>query len=308
MFISNVGNAELELLGLELHPIGSNELAVVNPGLPLPIPSLGVIEVIVEYAPHDIGVDVGTVEIVSNDPDEPVTSFSLEGSGFYPGRISVIPQTLEFGPVEIGESAARMVWIENYGLGPLTISKLEFEASTNYNLDPSNPTLPIIINPGEFEELIVNYTPSDVEADIGWLQIFSNDPDERDIWIDLSGEGFPPVVLCNLDINQSELEFEEVLIGTTMTLMTTIQNIGEEACELSEITQHGSLDFKVNPPSPSTPYILVPEGWINLYVEYTPSGEGFNVGAIKILSNDPDEPEMWIDLVGDGKLFSELFE
>jgi len=78
----------------------------------------------------------------------------------------------------------------NLGDGPCTVSDLAIVGSAEFAVVPPSPTPPITLNTGGYGTgILVAYTPSEIGADAGTLEITSDDPDEPTVSISLTGTG-----------------------------------------------------------------------------------------------------------------------
>jgi len=205
--IANVGTADLTVTGITetgsadfaLNPAAPSTPFVVTPGASQGLP--------VDYTPSDVGGDSGALEIASNDPDEPVISVSVTGSGtpaVAQCDIDVSPLVLDFGPVPLGSNATLSATIGNTGDFECAVDSLTLTGSADFALSPAAPATPFIVDPGGLIDVPVDYTPSDVGGDAGALEIASDDPDEALVTVSLSG--FVPEGGVDLDIGSFRTE------------------------------------------------------------------------------------------------------
>lgn len=108
--IANVGSADLTCEVVQLtrpfHVVTGRGMHRISPGEEH--------EVVVRFAPADTGASAATLELGS-----PCASVAVVGWGDVPAEGSVCtvePPALDFGAVQQGESADRMVWVINDGL------------------------------------------------------------------------------------------------------------------------------------------------------------------------------------------------
>ncbi len=152
----------------------------------------------VTFAPDVAGNHDTVLTIISNDPDEPVVTIDLIGSGIDPD-ININPNSLDFGSVISGQEASEELVVSNIGSGPLTISGigLIYEGLEQYSLDPTGGTnpcgnTPIIIPEGGECTISLNFTPQSAGTHTATLVIISNDPDEDTLSISVTGNEIPP--------------------------------------------------------------------------------------------------------------------
>ena len=126
---------------------------------------------------------------------------SVSGMAFRPekpqGRqISVNARTINFGKVLVGNpSAPRRLTVRSFGTEALTISAIP-EPAPPFSLS-GVPTLPVVLQPGEFVELEVTFTPDTTGVVDGEISITSDDEDAADQTriVRLTGDGRGPAPL-----------------------------------------------------------------------------------------------------------------
>jgi TolB protein len=80
--VSNQGSYRLQVRGVSLVAGTSGEFQTTLPSaLPIYVEPGKTLDVTVTYTPADVGIDTGVLEILSDDPDEPVVTVSLRGAG-----------------------------------------------------------------------------------------------------------------------------------------------------------------------------------------------------------------------------------
>ena len=103
----------------------------------------------VTFTPTGVGVTTGTLTITSNDPNIPVQTFNLSGTGVLGGAANLSAMNLTFAPQLIGStSEPQTVVVTNTGTTPLTIASIavtgadsnEFGETNNCPIAPA--TLP----------------------------------------------------------------------------------------------------------------------------------------------------------------------
>jgi hypothetical protein len=214
--ISNVGGADLTVTSFT--PTGSVDFSL-NPATQLPpftIAPGGSVDVSVDYTPGEAAADVGTLIIASNDPDEPTVTVSLAGTGEAPtgGQcdIAVAPLALDFMQVVQGNIATLTTTITNNSADTdCIVSALTFTGSADFALNTGAPATPFAVPPLGSVAVPVDYTPVDVGADSGTLDIASDDPVNPVVSVSLAGEGIAAV--CDIDVNPLALDFGPVNLG-----------------------------------------------------------------------------------------------
>ncbi|RMF92421.1 MAG: choice-of-anchor D domain-containing protein, partial [Nitrospinota bacterium] len=243
--ISNVGTADLTVTGLNITGSADFTLNTAAPATPFTVAPGASVDVPVDYHPADVGDDTGTLEITSDDPDEPTVSVSLTGTGVPPAGqcdIDVNPLALDFGSVQVGTTQTLVTTIGNTGNADCTVNSLTLSGSPDFSVVTA-PSTPFTVAPGASVDVTVEYAPSDVGADSGSLEIASDDPDEAVVSVSLTGTGFEPVP--DIDVAPLALDFGTVTVGMSATLTTTISNAGTADLTVNSLTLSGSPDFSV---------------------------------------------------------------
>ena len=167
------------------------------------------VEMLVGYAPVGNGADSGEILLVSNDPSGAIESsegeiratrvIDINANADAP-CILVDGITRNFGQVPIGNASAEVVTVSNCGTQPLRISEIaltanspdqEFEldlAGWDANDDGVLDTA-VVMQPNQEEKFFLKYTPTGVGSDTGTVTIFSNDPIQEELELDLIGRG-----------------------------------------------------------------------------------------------------------------------
>ena len=111
------------------------------------------------------------------------------------------------------------------------------------------------------------------------------------------------------DINVSPLsyDFGEVWIGSTSTITVTISNEGAENLTVSDIyLQLDRLsDFSVRKKT-SLPLVLEPDASVELTIAYRPSSPGLFTDVLEIISDDPDQNLVEVELSGTGIFYLDI--
>lgn len=198
-FARNEGGGVLQVDSLALteasdptFSVDALEVDRIDPGEELPLR--------VSYAPEEIGVDWGELELITDDPERPTRRVSLSGEGVDP-RLDVDPEALWFGDVLAGDSRSLDVDLTARGQGWLNIQEITLDdAEGVFSVSwPDEIELPQRLSPGSGFTLAVEYAPDQVAPHEGELLIRSNDPENPVVSVRLlgnaEGDGLgPPTV------------------------------------------------------------------------------------------------------------------
>jgi hypothetical protein len=102
------------------------------------------------------------------------------------------------------------------------------------------------------------------------------------------------------DVSPTMLAFGMVNVGTTLTLTTTIRNLGTADLTVTELVFSGSPDFTLHPAAPLPPFVVAPGAEVEVPVDYTPSVQKAVTAVLWVVSDDPDEGVVWVSLSGTG--------
>ena len=149
---------------------------------------------------------------------------------------------------------------------------------------------------GGLAEVSVTFDASGLFGDdyFADLVVGSNDPDEPEIVVPthLHVTGAPDVA-----VSDTLLAYGEVIVGFTATQILELSNMGTAELTVSTImTDHPDYWTDVST------LVLAPGQSQSVVVSFAPSGEGLIVGTLMILSDDPDEGTVYVELEGEGVL------
>jgi hypothetical protein len=288
LLVSNVGGADLDVTSLAL--VGSTEYTLTAVNLPGVIAPGGSEVVYVMYEPVDDGADPATLEIASDDLDEPVVSVPIDGEATPYPDIDVDPMAVDFGDVVVETTVTTVVTITNVGTADLDLYSCQYSGDANFwiSVNPSGA----LLAPGDFAELELSFHPVDVMLYSGSFDITSNDPTHTTITVNVIGGGRAP----DIEVQPLTLDFGLVEIGSSLSLVAGIWNMGGADLELGTVAQYGSTEFTLDV-DPSGE-ILAPGGLTEITVTYTPDDMSLDTGQLEIPSSDPDESSVYLQLTG----------
>jgi len=236
--------------------------------------------------------------------------------------INVQPDALNFGEVEVYQTGELILTIENLGNDDLIISDVNIEGDYFASEFDAEITIP----PGEANELTVIFTPEEISDFEGEISITSNDPWNEVVTIPLSGTGFglPDIEINPMEINTQDsgdhiISISNVGIGDLnwSTEIEYVENNRDQNLRQvrgiinqdSEPTQN--IESRI---SQQSPYRDDEAEWItwepaegglrlNETVDITVTINTDNMengtynAVLHVLSDDPDEGDVGIDIV-----------
>ncbi len=214
----------------------------------------------------------------------------------YPDMV-VAPASVDFGDVAVDFTGAASIQVINAGL-----AALEIESATLSGADADafsvTVEVPLSLAKDEVTSLGVVFTPLTYLPYAAELTIQSNDEEHPTLVIPLSGVGvYAPTP--DIAVDPLSVEFAAVEVGATAFSTLGITNEGQATLTLTSAEQHGSGAFALIGANPSG-FSIPPGQSQQLVWSYTPYVETGDNGTFVIQSNDPDEPELIVYLLGNG--------
>jgi hypothetical protein len=204
------------------------------------------------------------------------------------------PPPLDFGPVVVGESAALELYVTNAGRALL---------QGTIGIDPTSPdvfSIPVTeiqLEPDESLTLPVTFTPEEFVDYAAVLRFTTNDPDQATVDHAVTGTG-RPVPVPDLVPCAEALDFGVVAPGETADEVCLLANAGEADLELGAVIQTGSGAFSlVTDPSGA---VVSAGSSLPVILRYAPVTDTGDSAELRFPSNDPDQPEVRLQLTGNG--------
>ena len=208
--------------------------------------------------------------------------------------IVVSPLELDFGEVEVNMEVVLPIIIRNEGDADLIVQHPLVGGDECFGSDPGEWD-EVIIEPDDSFETCALFFPGEVGEFEGTLTITSNDPDEGEVVVALSGIGIEPPS-PHIIVTPDTLDFGEVGIDHYLNLLITINNVGNDDLTVSDIStevDYFSVGFDGE-------FTLEPDSSREVVVTFAPEEVGEFEGMLTISSDDPDNPEVTVRLIGVG--------
>ncbi len=158
LHIHNMGNQVLEITALDL---AGDEVFFLDEDMPVLNglfiqPGEGQ-QVEVFFQPQEEAHYTAILTIFSNDPDHDEITVPVSGEGVSEAAlIKLLPDTMDFGEVNLGEVSEKTLLVTNEGNLPLNISEIH---SAHDAFDVSGADLPMALDPGESKVLTASFSP-----------------------------------------------------------------------------------------------------------------------------------------------------
>ncbi|NPA51302.1 MAG: choice-of-anchor D domain-containing protein [Aquificae bacterium] len=238
-----------------------------------------------------------------------ISSALVLGNAFAGPIVDVNPGTTQFGDVLVGTTAGpETIIITNTGDADLVISSITLRGRDfdNYAV-AAGTTCPMgggTLSVGQSCEIKVTFTPNSIGYKKALFKIVSNG-DPSPAYAYLRGTGVDP----SAELTPSFYDYGHVWIeGPTFPVQQfTLQNTGNTDLIVQGIHLRGQYapNWQFVSGTDACPYgttFTLPEGQdCQIYVEFHPIEVGEMKAAIKVYTNDTDEPKLYSKLVGVGR-------
>jgi hypothetical protein len=284
------------------------------------------------YTPTDLGSDLATLLVRSNDPEDPTTRVPLTAIGGAQAkcRIRVRPDPLNFGLVTRGSTKVVAAQVSNVGTGFCRFDEATAAGNLNtfYRLDATSVPRGGTFGPGEVLTVGVAYNPLSINfVDNGLLGLRITDPIDNTTLTNTLGDqcqqgtnplacgfgnnNFLPFLVplqgfsgvSDIAVIPGSIDFGLVTLGcSSQTSTITIYNTGVAELQVSNIALDaaGCDEFQLRaiPPLPAN---IRPEAPVTFQVIYTPTSLGRDFCNILITSNASEsEPLLRVPVEGEG--------
>ncbi|MDH7515824.1 MAG: choice-of-anchor D domain-containing protein [Bacteroidota bacterium] len=294
--ITNTGNAVLTLSSQALAGNDRTEFAIVRAS-GAAIAAGGKDSVQVRFSPTSAGQKTAELRIASNDPAHPTVTVSLRGTGALRtgARITVVPQTIDFGTTPLNAPVDRTLRILNAGDAILTLGSRTLHGADSASFTIVRPG-PSSIPPAGSDSMTIRFLADRYGAKSASLEIASNDTTSPVTRIALaalcaSGSG------ARITASRMVIDFGYVPLLSTKDEDIKIGNTGSADLVISQQFFYGqdASQFSLVVPVVSP---LKPGGSSTARIRLSPVTPGAKSAHFRIQSNDQTLPLLDIDLSG----------
>jgi len=215
-------------------------------------------------------------------------------------QMLVYPTAIDFGRLDAGtETGQDNFVIVNTGDEDLELFVPDLvSGNTRFEIDNFEGDS-LTIPGGELIEVNVYYNPQTFETNGAYVSVVGNDELNPEVQVLLTGGGDAPVI----DVSPLEFDYGDISIGCDNEERITIRNNGNQDLVVETITQMVTqpVDILMEMGSlPPPPWTILPGQELDFLVSYIPSDIGGDASDIEITSNDPVNPLVITEQVGDG--------
>ncbi len=186
LWIYNKGNENLIIKNILLSDTVSFDFESTLPDTIMPFDSSFVL---LYFTPVDTGKKEAILQLISNDPAEPVKEVKIKGYGIIPD-IFVKDTAYDYGNVTVGSYKDWTLKILNKGNTFLVIYDVNIADTSAFKLLNICDT----VMPHDTAKFTIRFSPPDTGEFISEMIIVSNDPDEETLSVRLKGKGKPILI------------------------------------------------------------------------------------------------------------------
>jgi Abnormal spindle-like microcephaly-assoc'd, ASPM-SPD-2-Hydin/Fibronectin type III domain len=274
--LTNTGNASVTISSVSASGTGFSETGITAPLSLAPSQSA---TVSVVFAPLVAGSDSGSVSVVSNATNSPL-SIPLSGTAGAP-QLGASPASVSFGNVVVGSSGQQTITLTNLGSANLNISSSSV-SGTGFTI--TGLSLPLTLSPSQSTSFSTVFTPLAAGAVTGSISLVSNDP-ASPMNLPLSGTAVAQTL--TLSANPTSLSFGNVNVGLTGTLPFVVTNTGNASVIISSVSASGAGFSETGITAPLT---LAANQSATVSVVFTPLAAGSDTGSVSVVSNATNSP------------------
>ncbi len=204
----------------------------------------------VRFLPQKDKREKASIEIKSNDPENKKLKVQIYGSGKSEASILKLEPdgaVIDFGKQKVGDKVKKVIKILNSGNVTLKIYELKFKSKGNFSVDlnsgdrPCSKSKDISINSKDYCTFGVSFEPDDVDKFESYLEIKSNDPNNKKLKVRLVGFGRPyPSPVLSLSTREINLSLP-IDYACSNIADIVIRNSGEE--KLNFIIERNDKNF-----------------------------------------------------------------
>lgn len=258
----------------------TDEFAALAPTGPVSIGPGASQPIQVSFSPAAEGTRFGTLRISSNDPNNPQFDVPLVGRGTAeagPASLAIMPSSLDFGTVEVGQSAMRDATVQNTGGQALSLTSMASSDPAQFAVQLLGPALPTQLEPGGAYPVRIVFQPSGAGDQTAMLSASGGSASAQ---ATLRGSGKmvqPPA--SSLVVTRNVLNFGGVSFGRTNELPVVVRNDGAAAATISAVA---STDPQFVLAAPAVPIEVAPGQEALLRIHFTPANPGLQQATLTV--------------------------
>ena len=204
-------------------------------------------------------------------------------------QISVIPDSIVFSNVLVGQKSSQTVQISNTGQGNLSVTGISL-AGTGFSL--SSTAVPFQLAAGESKHFTVTFAASSATSTKGTLTISSSAGAPVSVAVVGGGQAPSP----SWQVSPTSLTFPSIALQSTETQNASIKNSGNVSLTIGSVNTTGAA-FSTS--GLSTGMTLSPGQQVNFQVSFHPTTVGNLTGSLAV-SSPAVSSVLRVNLAGSG--------
>jgi hypothetical protein len=204
-------------------------------------------------------------------------------------KIVLIPNSVDFSTVVVGQKNTQTVKLANTGTNNLQVSNV---LVAGQGLSIAGITFPLTLAPQASQLFNIEFEPTSAGAVNGSFTVMSNLVNP--VTVAVTGVG--TTALERIQTNPGSINFGQVKVETKNTQKVTITNSGNSNLTVNQVVLSGSAFTLSDIPSQLE---LAPQQETSLLVTFSPQVKGTVSGFVKFVSKELNAPVI-IALAGDG--------
>jgi Abnormal spindle-like microcephaly-assoc'd, ASPM-SPD-2-Hydin/CARDB len=191
-------------------------------------------------------------------------------------QISVVPSSITFSNVVVGQKSSQTVQISNSGNATLNVTSVSLTGS-GFSLSPV--TVPFQLAPGASMNFTVSFTASSTASASATLTISSDAPGSP---LTVAVQGTGQNASASWQLSPASITFPNTTLQTTQTQNASIKNSGNVAVTISAVNLTGAA-FSTS--GLSSGMTLSAGQQLNFQVLFTPTVTGSVTGSLSVSSS-----------------------
>lgn len=195
--------------------------------------------------------------------------------------------------------------IDNRGSQPLEVEGLNLAGIDADQFAIVSPAVPFTVAAGDTELVTVNFTGTTTGTKEAELLVISNDADESTCIVNLIAVGssdLPDMEITHegnvLECGSGSVIFSSAYLESDQQDIV-IANNGTTTLNITDLVLGVGTDFSIFA-APSLPIMIAPGSTATITLDFTPTNIATFLDTLLIESDDPDNPNCIIDLIGEG--------
>ncbi|HEY7449040.1 MAG TPA: choice-of-anchor D domain-containing protein [Vicinamibacterales bacterium] len=211
--------------------------------------------------------------------------------------IDVLPTPHNYGAIPVGGNTTQTFAIKNVGSANLQVNGASLVGGQSGEFAITSGGGAFTVVPGATHNLDVRFAPTSGGPKATTLRLTSDDPDESQVDVALTGSGTTPQ---EIDVSPTPHNYGSVSLGTSAVRTFAVRNLGGTTLQVTGVTLTGdqASDFAITQGGGS--FNVLPGATHNLDVSFTPAALGGRTTTLRFTNDDADENPLNVTLSGTG--------